>query len=91
MCWASEKEKWFNIELSSVLKTFKAYLALFIINLASSILSMTSFQLDQHNILVIADRCARSSTSMATWTRPPSNCVMQGGTGASCHFKVLLA
>jgi hypothetical protein len=37
-------------------------------------------------ILVIAERCARSSTSMATWTSPPSSCVMQGGTGASYSF-----
>lgn len=35
------------------------------------------------NLLVIAERCARSSTSIATWTRPPSKCDMQGGTGAS--------
>lgn len=36
-------------------------------------------------LLVIAERCARSSTSIATWTSPPSSCEMQGGTGASCQ------
>lgn len=34
-------------------------------------------------LLVIAERWARSSTSIATWTSPPSNCDIQGGTGAS--------
>jgi len=51
--------------------------------------AMHNFQkinLLQCYILVIAERCARSSTSMATWTSPPSSCVMQGGTGASYSF-----
>lgn len=34
-------------------------------------------------LLVIAERCARSSTSIATCTSPPSSFDMQGGTGAS--------
>lgn len=41
-------------------------------------------------LLVIADRWARSSTSIATCTRPPSNCEMQGGTGASYINKKII-
>lgn len=39
------------------------------------------------SLLVIAERWARSSTSMATCTRSPSNCDMQGGTGASYNMQ----
>lgn len=39
-----------------------------------------------NKLLVIAERWARSSTSIATWTRPPSNWDIQGGTGASCKM-----
>ena len=38
------------------------------------------------NLLVIAARCARSSTSMATCTKPPSSCDIHGGTGASYNI-----
>lgn len=41
------------------------------------------------SLLVTADRCARSSTSIATWTNPPSSCDMHGGTGASYSNKYL--
>lgn len=39
--------------------------------------------------LVIAARCARSSTSMATCTKPPSSCDIHGGTGASYNTIII--